>query len=117
MNKFDHQREKQNKRKTMQLCWLKINELCRFEKIRKTLNASLLVWYMTYKSLKTVDINFAGFKGNPLNNVANGQFTSLRAQPVYYKKKKKKKKNDFPCTWKTKCWEHGLGKGKINFIS
>ena len=47
---------------------------------------------MTYKSLKTVDINFAGFKGNPLNNVANGQFTSLHAQPVNYKKKKKKKK-------------------------
>lgn len=71
---------------------------------------------MTYKSLKTVDINFAGFKGNPLNNVANGQFTSLRAQPVYYKKKKKKKttsrvlgrQNVENMVW---------AKGKINFIS
>ena len=110
MNKFDHQREKQNKRKTMQLCWLKINELCRFEKIRKTLNASLLVWYMTYKFLKTVDINFAGFKGNPLNNVANGQFTSLHAQPVNYKKqKKRKKKNRLPVYLEDKMLRTWLG--------
>ena len=116
MNKFDHQREKQNKRKTMQLCWLKINELCRFEKIRKTLNASSLVWYMTYKSLKTVDINFAGFKGNPLNNVANGQFTSLRAQPVYYKKKKEKKTTS-RVLGRQNVENMAWAKGKINFIS
>ena len=119
MNKFDHQREKQNKRKTMQLCWLKINELCRFEKIRKTLNASLLVWYMTYKFLKTVDINFAGFKGNPLNNVANGQFTSLHAQPVNYKKqkKRKKKKPTSRVLGRQNVENMAWAKGKINFIS
>lgn len=64
---------------------------------------------MTYKSLKTVDINFAGFKGNPLTNVANGQFTSLRAQPVYYKKKKKEKKKRLPVYLEDKMLRTWLG--------
>lgn len=72
---------------------------------------------MTYKSLKTVDINFAGFKGNPLNNVANGQFTSLRAQPVYYKKKKKKKKTTSRVLGRQNVENMVWAKGKINFIS
>lgn len=72
---------------------------------------------MTYKSLKTVDINFAGFKGNPLNNVANGQFTSLRAQPVYYKKKKRKKKTTSRVLGRQNVENMAWAKGKINFIS
>ena len=109
MNKFDHQREKQNKRKTMQLCWLKINELCRFEKIRKTLKSSLLVWYMTYKSLHNCGYQLCRIQGESSKQCREWPVHLIACTTRLLQKKKKKKKKPLPVYLEDKMLRTWLG--------